>query len=1602
MDNFKQIQEQLKDAHRERDRLDEQLYAARAGLHHVEEELNLLRRSGSANPQTDEGAQLLKRKEGLLKTIADAQGALSQHEQVLLGAVERFARSAPPQEMIEEMDDAVPFLLLPVRLETRFMTDADGQPELWVRIFPDDISIETHESALTNDEISAGRAYWEMVWRAGGDREAESGAWRALIGGYGAPRAAWIAKALTPHNLSEKPGHPVAPEQHLSAPPRFPEPERRQTSWTRAPRARAMPDCFVITTYAGGEKINEVVGRPIPDPLILGPDPMQSAGGFRQIEGNLRVDQAMRWLTDFSQAERIGMAVRIPLAPEQARRGFDLVLALGLRLSLSADGGQRRLENLFEGHHYTDGLGLVPQGTPTNNTDEAKSGLDSAALEETSFRVERGGTLFEIEQDDLRKRDGQRLAEALGIDFAVLQHIDHSDGFDLRDAIAMNRALWPATLGYFMEEMMRPVFDLETIRQTRHFFARYVSGRGALPAIRVGRQPYGVLPVSVFSRWRASKAQGSFPDDLHQVLRRLDQTWSDLSQRVAHAGASADHEEELLKILGLQASSVEFHHRFGVGPDYVWNLGTFSGGRSAAPIWNRMLAEAAAELLYELGYDFAETPKILSISFFRNQTALTGPLIDDAPLSETQRLKPISETTGNYIHWLLNSSIDTIRDQDFGRDRHGSPYSPPTALLYLMLRHALTLDYWDVAMKLHAREKNIPADGRREVELLNIGGQPDILRWDYFDLAAPQATGNLKMKDFLQTARGRDSQEASDLQAAREGLAVLAELPTARLERLFAEHLDLCSYRLDAWQLGLTNLRLEEQRRRPTSSGKSDGPAAPSRRFGIYLGSYGWLEDLRPSPPAEDVPLNEIPPDFVDPTAAPIKYAQGNAGYIHAPSLTHAATAAILRNGYLTHADDRNAELMSIDLSSERVRRAQWYLEGIRNGQPLSALLGYQFERGLHDRNGSLNLDQYISPLRKKFPLIADQLTRSAEDVPIEAVGARNVVDGLKLIKAARPPGGYPYGVSELPAVDSAEGRAIRRDVEATAEALDAVSDLALAESVYQVAQGNHARAGAMLKSIMEGSYPPEPEVTRTPRSGTALTHRVMLNLSANAPDINPWPAIGSLPEVAMSVRAGVERRLNHWLGTMLGDPSNIRCLARFIRPGSRPEEVEVSLRDLNTQPIDFIYLTAQNEQGEAAEVEKRALYHVRQRHGLTQDIPIELRLIERKAEWGIAIKTFFEILPLARSLRAIITGCRPLAADDFITQAAAPERPRDRKLFDIAELRLRAQTARAHLSRAITDLEGAASMTPAGDRLREALFRAAQFGVRDAIPGSALETTPQALDALVAQANGALTEMRRRLREADAALAPSVEEVSPALEVEKLSDAAHAIFGRSFKLVPFFTLENAAEVGLAVADSDSILRDAPPLALDEWLIGLTKVRPKIAAYQTAIMLAETLEHATTTLKAAQLPFTENDRWLALPLRPNQKIYGDTLSLVLHLSSGYDARLAQSGLLIDEWVEVIPNLEETTGIVFHFNQPNSEPPQALLLVTTPEQTGRWSWQDILDALHETLSLMKKRAVEPDQLGTTAYAQMLPAIMTAATQNLATISVNFAANVVGQT
>ena len=58
----------------------------------------------------------------------------------------------------------------------------------------------------------------------------------------------------------------------------------------------------------------------------------------------------------------------------------------------------------------------------------------------------------------------------------------------------MNRALWAATIGgYLAEDHPVGAGRLRSTRRSRRFFLDHVTGRGTIPSVRVGRQPYGVL-----------------------------------------------------------------------------------------------------------------------------------------------------------------------------------------------------------------------------------------------------------------------------------------------------------------------------------------------------------------------------------------------------------------------------------------------------------------------------------------------------------------------------------------------------------------------------------------------------------------------------------------------------------------------------------------------------------------------------------------------------------------------------------------------------------------------------------------------------------------------------------------------------------------------------------------------------------------------------------------------------------------------------------------------------------------------------------------------------------------------------------------------------
>ena len=193
---------------------------------------------------------------------------------------------------------AQPLVLFPVRLETRFFPLADGSSELRVRVYPDKVHLDTHEPALTEEELTWGKHFWEQTWDAAGDEERAKAAWRQLADRFDPPRAAWIA-------LSLKPAKPRDP---------FPTPPTQAEPWTRAPLARMMPNFWVLLGYKNGQLVVNTKGGPIRDLLAAGPDPSPSA-----VVDDAGIDAGMKWIVDFNEAEAAGMGIRTKLRKVRPR-----------------------------------------------------------------------------------------------------------------------------------------------------------------------------------------------------------------------------------------------------------------------------------------------------------------------------------------------------------------------------------------------------------------------------------------------------------------------------------------------------------------------------------------------------------------------------------------------------------------------------------------------------------------------------------------------------------------------------------------------------------------------------------------------------------------------------------------------------------------------------------------------------------------------------------------------------------------------------------------------------------------------------------------------------------------------------------------------------------------------------------------------------------------------------------------------------------------------------------------------------------------------------------------------------------------------------------
>ena len=1523
------------------------------------------------------------------------------------------------RDLTKELNGNIPIVLFPVRIETRFVSPPiTAADELWVRIFPDDIHTNAHETALTLEEITTGENYWKRLAEIAVQSATESkdedmrNAWnqmKAII--TIAQRALWVTKTTKPVNWENA---TVAPPATLQ----FPEyPDIKDFTWTKAPRTQALPDRFVVTIYRNNQSVFEQVGNIIPDTVFLGPDPLAAETAIQKDGTEIKFNEDLDWLQNFDKAISIGLGMKIKLLPQMFASGkmIEKITILGISLSTGADTGKIILEKLFENHHYSKGLSFLPQGTPTNNTEKDGSGYtkNEDHLQKGYYsgenRVKAPGT------------DLDYFTKILGVDFSNLQELNNSDLNEHTNALNMNTALYAATLSDFFNLYMTPAVKENDAINIRSFFTSYVSARGPFVPIRVGDQPYGFLLSSDLNHW--TEQNSKFFSGFSDVLRRLQLVWDGFVNTKNLSIGKGSDSETLLRILGLQPGSVAFRQRLGNLPDYSYTLSNINVDQFKNQVL--LLNHVIVSFLQTLGYTLNEQnyfPMISNLIFYDRTTPVPENklILPNVAVSDTDYLPLLPKSNLNYIDWIAqNATLDSLQNVNFGGD------APPRTLLCLLLRHALLTELTHVTTKSGA-ESNLEINALSfQKSLFNFDKNMSDLT-SYELLSGPAkildntkfSALNGNIADYLLDPHTKIPYN-QNISAMRTAMGQIATFSTAELEKNLCDFIDLCSYRLDAWQTGLFTRRALTNR-----------SAVPA---GIYIGAFGFIESIQPEEKT-NIPMETVPEKIKPANNIPPFKLKENAGFSHVPSLNHATAMGLLLAGYKNHATKSNPDIFAVNLSSERTRKALNILQGVSNGQAIEVLLGYQFERAMHDftSSGLGNLNQYIYDFRNKYTVDNISVPQQGTPEAQETINTYPVVNGLKMVKAP---------LSEISAIVTDPNLLddMMAIINKIADLLDACNDILLAESAYQLTQGNQDRTSAVLNAALLADTPPEIQVTDTPRSSLlTFTHRISIHFSTGVTataQIIGWPENNSPKSL-------FEPGLNQWFAQLIGKAENVVCLVAAIdKDGKETNSAFVSLADLGLQPIDLVYIIPEDLAGGATELESRIAFHFRKVSHI--DANTSVKITFNPPGLGPTKASLARIYPLLRNLRKMVSSSRTGSAKDFASKQKTVTTGTDDTGIDFNDFKNRISIAVGSLTTEFNSFNNVAPSPhlpkddfnpenfgkyfgiliekPTEKNLYDSLelddaaitaiinfqIMATSYGVQLAYPENQNLIVNLNKTDLLQKTFNTWKIINDKINNTNKKLTDAIAEPNLTNKLNLLMTAAKTVLGDDFVPIPRFNYNNVDLLDKTFADEKQLLTNIQKVSgnsdavnKETWVQSVSRVREPVAKLELVRIMAEASSGYEFNLKMAQVPYRANDSWLGFEF-PEQyndapfNIMDDTISLAIIGEAAVDTKAAQSVLIIDDWTEKIPIDEEVTGLAFHYNQASATAPQSVIVAIEPTGSGKWDWNILQGVLIDTLRRAKSRAVEPDHLmENPALSVLLPMTIASFDVNEANVSLDY--------
>jgi hypothetical protein len=643
-------------------------------------------------------------------------------------------------------------VLLPLRIETRF-TDS----LLRLRVVPDEPWLDRHDPVPTAAELDALERWLNAV---PADRTSPAGRqlWADLAAQVGGgARAAWLVRTF-PVAATDRDGtRRVARPAVLRTEPRFPElpgfPEELEVWLARGGQAPAL----ALTLHVDRTRLR----ADLPDPA----DPADR-----------------RWWESWDEAVSAGLAGEIDLGKTPG--DIDALYVVGL-----GDGDPAKL---LGAHRDAGRLGLLAPGRPTNTVD----GAPAADLADDPGRWL---DLLDAQPTATEDELGAVLAGRAGL-LGPLPGDDEPHG---EWSSAIVAGLFPALWGFAAKD----VWAMPGAAAAPEWAARAVYPEGPFPTLRVGVQPYGLLPATALRSWAPAKGDPAVEAALPRALVALRDAWAAAAET---RGTIEDVDTSgLLARLGQVPTAPGYRHRT-VWPLELWLMWLLYLGYGMS--WSDLDATWAksAPLAGELG--------LAPLRRYAGKGA-SAPL--KLPLVVPPGLGP-KQTVGGQLRTLVLAAQER-----------------PTILADTDLFEAEILDRKAGSLLLRL--------AIRSVQLV-VGDAGRAKAGDPVPTLEPvsrPSTQPGRLTSWIQgviaadLTPGAKTPEAEAFQQVIQGLlavADIADVSTERLERLLRATVDCATHRVDAWVQAPATRRLKDLV-------AADTPPT------WQLGAYGWVDAPRPGTP---------------------------------------------------------------------------------------------------------------------------------------------------------------------------------------------------------------------------------------------------------------------------------------------------------------------------------------------------------------------------------------------------------------------------------------------------------------------------------------------------------------------------------------------------------------------------------------------------------------------------------------------------------------------------------------------------------------------------------------------------------------------------------